>query len=292
MKLPKAPRAVVTGAASGLGRAISIELARREGRVLVSDVDRAGAEETAKLVGRAGGIATVAVVDVTRPGDLVDAADAMDDLWGGADLLVNNAGVAVAGLLGDIPLEDWERALRVNLWGVIHGCHAFVPRMRERGSGAILNVASAMGFASLPEMGPYNVSKAAVISLTETLTSELAPHGIQVTALCPTFFQTNLMRSFRSSHERQRHVAEAMFRHSTMTAEEVARAGVRGLELGKLVVVPQIDGRLLWWTKRLFYEAYYRGLRFQQKLDLGAWLVLGASPESLSPGSDAAGARR
>jgi len=224
MKLPDSPRAFVTGAAGGLGRAIALELARRSGRILVSDLDRTGAERTAKLVGRAGGVAEVTVVDVTCPNDLVRAADEVDGLWGGVDLLVNNAGVAVAGTIGDVALEDWEWALNVNLWGVIHGCHAFVPRMRERRTGAILNVASAMGFMSLPEMGPYNVSKAAVISLTETLTSELSPHGIQVTALCPTFFPSNLMQSFRSSHDRQRHLAEALFRHSKMTAEQVARA--------------------------------------------------------------------
>jgi NAD(P)-dependent dehydrogenase (short-subunit alcohol dehydrogenase family) len=278
VKLPDSPRAVVTGAAGGLGRALSLELARRNGRVLVSDVDRAGAEETATLVERSGGTAEVIVVDVTEPDDLERAADEIDRIWGGADLLVNNAGVAVAGTLGDVALDDWKWALNVNLWGVIHGCHAFVPRMRERGAGAILNVASAMGFASFPEMAPYNVSKAAVISLTETLTSELAPDGIRVTALCPTFFPSNLMQSFRSSHDRQRHFAEAFFRRSTMTAEQVAAAGIRGLELGKLVVVPQMDGRLLWWTKRLFYEGYHRGLRLQQHLDLGVWLVLGGGP--------------
>ncbi len=278
MNLPSSPRAVVTGAGSGLGRAISVELARRNGRVLVSDVDRTRAEETAKLVERSGGTAEVIVVDVTEPDDLERAADHIDRIWGGADLLVNNAGVAVAGTLGEITLEDWKWALNVNLWGVIHGCHAFVPRMRAQGSGAILNVASAMGFASFPEMAPYNVSKAAVISLTETLTSELAPDGIRVTALCPTFFPSNLMQSFRSSNDRQRHFAEAFFRRSTMTAEQVARAGLRGVELGTLVVVPQMDGRVLWWTKRLFYEAYYRGLRFQQHLDLGVWLILGSGP--------------
>jgi len=135
VSLPSSPRAVVTGAAGGLGRAISLELARRNGRVLVSDVDRAGAEETATLVERSGGAAEVIVVDVTEPDDLERARDEIDRIWGGADLLVNNAGVAVAGTLGDVALEDWKWALNVNLWGVIRGCRAFVLRMRERGAG-------------------------------------------------------------------------------------------------------------------------------------------------------------
>lgn len=273
MKLPESPRAVVTGAASGLGRAISLELARRGGRVLVADVNRQGAEESADLVVQAGGKAEVLVTDVTRPEDLVAAADAADRAWGGTDLLVNNAGVAAAGTMGDIPLSDWEWALKINLWGVIHGCHAFVPRMKARG-GWILNVASAAGIASLPEMGPYNVSKAAVIALTETLTSELAPQGIHVSALCPTFFPTNLMQSFRSSSDRQRRLAEAMFQRSMMTADQVARAGIRGLERGKLVIVPQIDGRFMWWVKRLAYGMYFSALRFQHRRDLGSRLLV------------------
>ena len=122
---------------------------------------------------------------------------------------------------GELPLADWEWIVRINLWGAIYGCHVFVPRMRKAGGGFILNVASSAGFASLPEMAPYNVTKAAVISLSETLHAELAPANIAVSCLCPTFFQTGLLKTFRGA-DRHRAMAEKFFKASTMSAEQVA----------------------------------------------------------------------
>lgn len=266
---------MITGAGSGLGRAIAVEIGRRGGRVLVTDIARTPSEETAELVVRAGGEAQVLVVDVTRCADLAHAADVAEKTWGGTDLLVNNAGVAVAGMVGDVALADWEWILSINLWGAIHGCHAFVPRMKAQRSGFILNVASNAGIASLPEMAPYNVSKAAVISLSETLDSELAPYGIRVSALCPTFFATNLFSSMRSSSDRQRSLARAFFDRSRTTAEDVARAGLRGLEKGRLIVVPQLDGWFVWCMKRFLPGLYHFVLRWQQRRDLGRRLLLG-----------------
>jgi NAD(P)-dependent dehydrogenase (short-subunit alcohol dehydrogenase family) len=274
MKLPASPRVVVTGGGSGLGRALSLELAARGARVLVTDVRLAAAEETvAELKGLAA-TAQALEVDVTRPADLEKAAETAERLWSGTDLLINNAGVAAGGLVGDIPLADWEWILRINLWGVIHGCHVFVPRMKAQRSGNILNVASAAGIASLPEMASYNVSKAAVISLSETLHAELAPFGIQVSVLCPTFFRTNLLETFRAPSERQRALAEAAFARSRSNARDVARAAVRGLEAGRLIVVPQLDGKFVWWMKRFVPWLYHWFLRRQHRDDLGArWLL-------------------
>jgi len=256
--LPSAPRAVITGAGSGLGRALALELARRQGRVLVTDIALEGAAATAEEVVRLGGEAEVLRVDVGEVADVEAAAAAIESRWGGVDVLINNAGVAAVGRIGEAPLDDWAWVLRVNLWGVVHGCHVFAPRMRAAGAGAILNVASSAGIASLPEMGPYNVSKAAVISLTETLHAELAPLGIPVTALCPTFFPTNLTDTLRSPSEALRARASALLHGATSTAEEVARAGLAGLEAGRLIVIPQRDGQLVWRVKRLAPELYQR----------------------------------
>jgi len=258
MKLPDKPRAVITGAASGLGRALALNLAARGGRILVCDVNADRSAETAKLVVAAGGTAEVLHCDVTAATDLERAAAEADRLWGGTDLLVNNAGVAGAGEIGTIPLEDWDWILRVNLWGVIHGCHVFIPKMKAQGHGAILNIASSAGIACLPEMGSYNVTKAGVIALSETLYAELRPARIGVAVLCPTFFATNLLESFRSPSTRQRKLAEEMFRRSKVTAEEVAEAGIRGLERGKLVIIPQADGTWIWRTKRAVPGLYHR----------------------------------
>jgi NAD(P)-dependent dehydrogenase (short-subunit alcohol dehydrogenase family) len=240
---------------------------------LIADLDPDGARETARLVAEAGGSAEFLRADVTCAEDLERAADAADQRWGGTDLLVNNAGVAVTGAIGEVPLADWEFILRVNLWGVIHGCHAFAPRMKERRAGAILNVASNAGIASLPEMGPYNASKAAVISLSETLNAELAPFSIQVSALCPTFFATNLLRSFRTPSARQRKLAQALVDRARSTATSVARAGIAGLERGQLVIIPQLDGSIVWWLKRLAPSLYFALLRLQQRRDFLRRLV-------------------
>lgn len=258
MKLPSNPRAVVTGAASGLGRAISLELAKRGGRVLVCDLHLERGRETAKLVKEAGGVAEVLRCDVTKVDDLVSASDHVERLWGGTDLLVNNAGVAAGGHVGEISLQDWDWIMRVNLWGVIHGCHVFVPKMKARRSGFVLNVASSAGIASLPEMASYNVTKAGVIALSETLYAELAPFNIGVSVLCPTFFETNLLESFRSPASRQRRLAEAMFKRSKFTAEQIAVAGLRGLESEQLITIPQADGRWMWRAKRLLPGIYHR----------------------------------
>ena len=133
MAFPKDLRAVVTGGGSGLGRAFCLEVARRGGRVVVSDVDLEGAEGTARQVRDAGAEAFVVECDVRDP-EAVDAlAGKADELLGGTDLLCNNAGVAVGGPFNEIPLEDWRWIMDINLWGVIYGCRTFVPKMQAQG---------------------------------------------------------------------------------------------------------------------------------------------------------------
>lgn len=268
MRLPERPSVVITGGASGLGRAFALVLAKRRARVLLGDLNLEGAEETARLVREAGGEAHAVRCDVTKADDLVMLADVADDLFGGTDLLINNAGVAATGAIGEVSLEDWDWILRINLWGVVHGCHAFVPRMKKVSKGAIINVASSAGIASLPEMGPYNVSKAAVISLSETLFGETARHGISVSVLCPTFFQTNLLDTMRAADPKQRKTAQNAFKYALMNAEEVATASLKGLEKGELIVIPQVDGALLWRIKRAMPQALYGVLRRAHRLRL------------------------
>ncbi len=268
MKLPDQVRGVITGAGSGLGRELAIQLARRGAKLVIADVNVARAEETVALVKAAGGTAVAFACDVTRAEQLEATAVEAERVYGGIDLLVNNAGVAGGGLIGEVAIDDWEWMLRVNLFGAINGCHAFVPRMKAQGRGWILNVSSCAAFACLPEMAAYNVSKAAVVALTETLSVELAPVRVSVTALCPTFFKTNLMESFRSPSDRQRKLAEGLFRASSMTVEQVAAIALRDLQRGKLISLPQLDAKLVWWAKRWFPWFFHRVLRFGHRRDL------------------------
>ena len=175
------PNAVVTGAASGLGRAFAVALAKRGWQILVTDINTEGAAETLALVKNAGGNGEIFRCNVAVLDDVKGMAEHVFDRWGRVDLLVNNAGIAVAGTVGECPVEDWQWIFSINFWGVLHGCHVFVPKMKEQGGGHIINVASAAGFISLPEMPAYNATKAAVISLSETMKCELAAHNIGVT---------------------------------------------------------------------------------------------------------------
>lgn len=253
-------RIMITGGASGLGRALAVAYARKRWRVCVVDLDARGVAETARRVEREGGEALFKVCDVTSPGAFGELASCLESRWGGVDVLVNNAGVAAAGHLGAIPEERWEWIMAVNLKAVIQGCRCMVPLMEAQGGGHIVNVASAAGIVSFPEMSSYNVTKAAVISLSETLFAELAPKGIGVTVAAPTFFKTNLMDRFHATDERQQKIAEGLFAKSRYTADDVARDIEKAVRKKRLYVIPQWDGRVMWWLKRLSPELFHRGM--------------------------------
>jgi len=251
MALPKHPRAVITGAGSGLGRALSLELAGRGARLLLADIDEAGLSETARLTSAAGAETATARCDVASAAEVEALAASADERMGGADLVINNAGVAVGGLVGEIPLADWTWIMGVNLWGVVHGCHAFLPRMKRQKSGHLLNVASTAGLIHAPGMAPYNVTKAGVVALSETLAAELYGTGVGVTVLCPTFFKTNIFASARSTGEAAAKApVERLMARARLQADGVARYAIDSVDAGRLHALPHEDGRWLWRAKR------------------------------------------
>ena len=254
-------RAVITGAGSGLGRALSLALAKRGGRVLVSDIDEASAEETAGLVRAAGGQALTLRCDVRIAAEVLALATAMDETWGGTDLVVNNAGVAVGGRVGEVSLEDWRYAVDINLMGVVHGCHFFVPDMKARRSGQVLNVASSAGLVSMPILGPYNATKAAVVALSETLHAEVRRYGVAVTVLCPTFFTTNIGKSQRGTATADdRALVEGRMKASRTQADQVAEAALGAIARNELYCIPMADGRVMRRLKALFPGGVARAL--------------------------------
>ena len=250
-------RAVVTGAGSGIGQAFAVELADRGGRVVCADIDLTAAKETVLAIEQAGGDAIPALCDVAVEDDVralaETAADWLDEM---PDLVVNNAGIGAGGRpVGETPLDDWRRTLGVNLWGVIHGCHVFVPAMRAASRGGIINVASAAGFTAAPKMAPYNVSKAGVVSLSETLAAELSGTGVAVTVLCPTFVKTNIFAGELIEPESAR-LAGKIARVAGFSPRRVARTTLDAHDRGRLYVVPQPDAQLLWRSKRLLPGPY------------------------------------
>ncbi|HOC76522.1 MAG TPA: SDR family NAD(P)-dependent oxidoreductase [Deltaproteobacteria bacterium] len=266
--------AVVTGAASGFGRDIAIALGRKGSRVLVADLDMKEAAITSTMVVQAGGAGEVYRCDVTRVEEVQAMADHVFAAWGGLDLLVNNAGVAAAGVVGNMPIEDWHWLMNINLWGMVYGCHAFIPRMKQSQRGHIINVASLAGIVSLPEMACYNVSKAAVISLSETLRGELAPFGIGVSVVCPSFFNTNLLRDMRYCDEFQCTFAHAAFDNARMTSEDVAGLVLKAWEKNRLYVLPQASAKMQWFFKRLSPANYYENFARLNKSDMFRRFVL------------------
>jgi NAD(P)-dependent dehydrogenase (short-subunit alcohol dehydrogenase family) len=255
--------AVVTGAGSGIGRAFAVELAARGGRVVVSDISSGRAKETEVLIRNAGGKALAAECDVTLIESVTALADVAEDWFGQhPDLVINNAGVGAGGTpVGETPLEDWQWVLGVNLWGVVHGSHVFTPRLRELSEAGkragIINVASAASFAAGPEMAPYNVSKAGVLALSETLAAELAGTKVAVTVLCPTFVKTAITEDGRISG-RSAGLADTLMRWTGRSPESIARTTLDAHDHGQLYVLPQLDARAVWQAKRLSPTAYTR----------------------------------
>jgi NAD(P)-dependent dehydrogenase (short-subunit alcohol dehydrogenase family) len=254
-------RAVITGAGSGLGRALAIEIASRGGRVVAADIDERGAAETAQQIQRAGGEVHVIRCDVGEAAQVDQLAEEARALLGEIDFVANNAGVAVSGPFTELGVEDWEWIMRVNLWGVIHGCRAFLPAMKARRRGYVLNVASLSGLLSAPQMSPYNVTKKAVVALSETLYGEYRSHGVHVGVLCPSFFVTNIIENGRGKPNPQMtQRAAAFMRRSSVQAPEVARLAVDGMLAGQLYIVPMRHARVLWRMQRFWPHGFYRFL--------------------------------
>ncbi|MCQ8896635.1 SDR family NAD(P)-dependent oxidoreductase [Limnobacter humi] len=279
-KISKQANAVVTGAGSGIGRAFALEVVRRGGQVVVADISLDRAQETVELIRDqvAGKLKNPDLVfvdqawavrcDVSKLKDVEALALEAERIFGGTaersaiDVVVNNAGVGLGGLpVGEIPMEDWTWALGVNLWGVIHGCHVFAPRLKARGRQrrvGIINVASTASFAAAPLMGPYNVTKAGALALSETLAAEMAGTGVNVTALCPTFVKTNITRDGRIAGGSSR-FADKLMQWTGVSADAVAKETLDALDKGQLYVLPQLDARMIWRMKRLMPGGYTWG---------------------------------
>jgi NAD(P)-dependent dehydrogenase (short-subunit alcohol dehydrogenase family) len=254
--------AVITGAGSGIGAAFAVELARRGGRVVCSDIDENAAQATADAIGIDGGKALALRCDVAQIDDVhCLAADAQDWFGGAPSVVINNAGVGAGGLpIGEVSIDDWNWVLNVNLWGPIHGCHVFAPIVRESGQpGGIINVASAAAFGAAPGMAAYNVSKAGVLSLSETLAAELSGTGVNITVLCPTFVKTNIVESGRIS-DKSTQMASLLMRWTGFSPERVARTCLDTLDRGGLYCMPQPDARIGWGIKRFTPTVYTRAV--------------------------------
>ncbi|MEJ5186029.1 MAG: SDR family oxidoreductase [Candidatus Geothermincolales bacterium] len=260
--------AVVTGAGSGIGRALAIRLAEAGCNVAVTDIREerlpAVVEELEKRGIRCQGYR----VDHSRWEEVRDFARCYREDWGDPDILCCNAGVGLGARFLETKLEDWEWLLGVNLWGVIYTLHAFVPGMVERRSGSILITASDAGLVAIPGMAAYQTSKFGVVGLGETLRMELYEHGVKVSLLCPGFINTNIIRDgriylYNSSGKSSREEVERFYATRGVDPSVVAEAGLRALEKDRgIVLVPWAHSGPQYLLKRISPELYFRLFRF------------------------------
>jgi NAD(P)-dependent dehydrogenase (short-subunit alcohol dehydrogenase family) len=252
MKITPGSRVLVTGAASGLGLALATQLAGRGARVLATDVHDEPSAELATVAG-----VEYLTLDVTDDVHWARARDWVVEQWGGLDLLFNNAGVAAGGRIELTEMDQWQWIVDINLLGVVRGCRTFTPMLKEAGSGAIVNTASAAGLVHPPRMSEYNSVKGAVVALSETLFHELKPFGVQVSVICPTFFKTNLTGSMRGKDESAQASAAQLIDGSKRTAADIAAVALQQVEKGTHVILTDRDGKIAYFAKRFLRPVYY-----------------------------------
>jgi NAD(P)-dependent dehydrogenase (short-subunit alcohol dehydrogenase family) len=253
-------RVFITGGASGLGRAIATRYAREGAKVCIGDLNVERGEETRAALAPIASDMIFIRCDVTREEDLEAVAAHLVDRWGGVDLVVNNAGVAQAGPIEDVPLSDWSWIIDINLLGVVRGTKVFTPLFKRQGHGHFVNVASMAGLLDVPNMSAYNATKAAVVSLSETLHHELEPANIGVTLVCPSFFKTNLAESLRTTDPRLKSAVDRLLGRPGITADDVASAIMSAVAEGRFYVLPHVEGARAWTLKRILPRDIYASI--------------------------------
>lgn len=253
-KFPK-KRAFITGAASGLGLAICERLARGGWKLLIADINEERLAQAEQILKTLGAETLSMVIDVTQYESLEHAAVTVQEAWGGVDLVFNNAGIATAGAIDELTLEDWQRTIDVDLWSVIYGCKVFTPLLKQQGGGHIINTASSAGTMAPPEMAAYNVAKAGVVSLSETLKIELSRDNIGVTVICPTVFVTSLGESIGTDRAMEKSLRKQL-EISKVTPEHIVDDVITAIERDRLYVMTQSDAKWGWRFKRFFPEFY------------------------------------
>jgi hypothetical protein len=255
--------AVITGAGSGIGRALAVRLSREGARLALSDIDVPGLEKTCELL-RSGCDVHSYPLDVSSQTAFFAHAKQVKRDFGGAHYLFNNAGATLVGTFEHIDVDEMEWLLGINLWGVIYGCKAFLPMMREQDEGCIVNISSIFGFVSFPGQSTYNISKFGVRALTECLWAELRGTGVRAVCVHPGGIKTNIEKSGRRC--RVAGAEEAKFSASAdkmlvTLPEQCAAEILDGIRRGRRRILTGKYSRSLYYLSRLLPNSYDAVLR-------------------------------
>ena len=241
-------KVLVTGAASGIGRAIALRLATEGAHLFLLDIDEAGLTETASAARRAGVEVIGRCCDVSRAEEVSAAVAAVLQRWQGVDILVNNAGITYYGHTDRMAADHWERLMRVNLLSHLQFTRELLPALLGRREAHVLNVCSVLGLIGMPKVTAYCTSKFAMVGFSESLRNEYGRVGMGVTALCPGFVTTNLFSNAPLEQNAERHKQPP--RWICTTPEKVANAAVKAIYRNRRLVVMEPFARLMYAVKR------------------------------------------
>jgi len=257
--------AVVTGTASGIGKALANALAKEGCRLAIADIDKEGLKETERDAKKQGGDVLSVPLDVSVKDDVYRFAGKVVETYGTAHLIINNAGVTVGRTVEQMTYDDYEWILGINFWGMVYGTKAFLPHLLKQDEGHIANVSSVFGLIGFPGQSGYNVTKFGIRGFTESLRIELGLAGSRVGVSCihPGGIKTNIVRNARIYPEDGlevdlAEVVEEFDKKARTTPEKAAEIIIRGIKKGKKRILVGWDAHLIDWVQRLFPVGYGR----------------------------------
>ena len=267
-------RILITGAASGLGLALAKKYASEGWSVCVADIqDEKGIKIASDLTKENGNDCIFQHLDITSDAQWQDLVSIICERWGGLDALVNNAGVAASGDIDTFTMRDFQWTIDINLMGAVKGCHYCVPLLKQNkglkeSKGLLINVASMAGLLHMGGMNAYNVSKAGMVALSEGLLSELDPYGVNVSVVCPTFFQSNLAKSMRSDDPNAAKIAARLHAATGITADSIATTVFEYSQKGKHTILAgtRLSDRIIWRLKRFLPAAFFNMMKSNARI--------------------------
>lgn len=260
--------AVLTGAGSGIGRALAIQLAKAGCDLAISDINEEGLGETAAMLPANCKVRTDKL-DVADKEAFFAYADSVLEEFGRVDLVINNAGVAVAGNTSECDIEHYEWLFGINLWGVLYGTKAFLPGMQQRNSGKVVNISSIFGIAGVPTFSAYNMSKFAVKGLNEVLWAELDGSGVSCLSVHPGGIKTDLVKTARTAGADGEEMAANVSDLFDTSAEECALQIIKAINKGKRRLLVGMDAKLIAFLQRLLPSSYFKITSWYLKSKMG-----------------------